>query len=126
MDMDRERANKHCDHNAVGICRLCNVVRSERVSATSTTDLRLPRIMRGESLYPFVRYKSDRVSTATRSAPECSGGRGKAVRTMREYGGNERRRRKGPEKTREMRTRHRTDKERRKDTRECIREPFAQ
>ena len=27
----------------VGICRLCDVVRSERVSATSTTDLRLPR-----------------------------------------------------------------------------------
>jgi hypothetical protein len=37
----------------------------------STTNLRIPRLMRGKSLYPWVRYKSQ--SEESRNA-QCSGG----------------------------------------------------
>jgi hypothetical protein len=46
-----------------------------------------------------------------RSVPEGSGRRGKVVRTMKEYNGNEWRTKKGPETNETTRKRLRTDEE---------------
>jgi hypothetical protein len=57
--------------------------------SNSTTNLRIPRLMRGKSLYPWVRYKSQ---SEKQQNAQCSGGVPEARESSpedKEHRGNE-------------------------------------